>query len=68
MTEEKLDELTQQLGGAKDTLDGLMEDEEEDLDDDSDARGDLWPGSGVLLQGRAGTAAGGRPRAATVTC
>lgn len=39
MTEEKLDELTQQLGGAKDTLDGLMEDEEEDLDDDTDARG-----------------------------
>jgi len=39
MTEEKLDELTQQLGGAKDTLEGLMEDEEEDLDDDTDARG-----------------------------
>ena len=39
MTEEKLDELTQQLGGAKDTLDGLMEDEEEDLEGDTDARG-----------------------------
>jgi YtxH-like protein len=39
MTEEKLDELTQQLGGAKDSLDGLMEDEDEDLDEDSDARG-----------------------------
>lgn len=39
MTEEKLDELTQHLGGAKDTLGGLMEDEEEDLEDDSDARG-----------------------------
>jgi gas vesicle protein len=38
MTEEKLDELTQQLGGAKDTLDGLMDDEDEDLDEDSDAR------------------------------
>jgi len=39
MTEEKLDELTQQLGGAKDTLDGLMEDDEEDVDEDSDVRG-----------------------------
>ncbi len=39
MTEEKLDELTQQLGGAKDTLDGLMEDDEEDPDEDSDVRG-----------------------------
>jgi hypothetical protein len=39
MTEEKLDELTQQLGGAKDTLEGLMEDEEEDLEGDSDERG-----------------------------
>lgn len=40
MTEEKLDELTQQLGGAKDTLDGLMEDDEEDaVEGDTDARG-----------------------------
>lgn len=39
MTEEKLDELTQQLGGAKDALDGLMEDDEEDIDEDSDVRG-----------------------------
>jgi gas vesicle protein len=39
MTEERLDELTQQLGGAKDTLGGLMEDEDEDLEDDSEARG-----------------------------
>jgi len=38
MTEEKLDELTQQLGGAKDTLEGLMDDEDEDLDEDGDAR------------------------------
>ncbi len=38
MTEEKLDELTQQLGGAKDTLDGLMDDEDEDLDEDGDTR------------------------------
>ncbi len=40
MTEEKLDELTQQLGGAKDTLDGLMDDdEEEELEGDTDPRG-----------------------------
>lgn len=40
MTEEKLDELTQQLGGAKDTLDGLMEDDEEgELEGDTDPRG-----------------------------
>ena len=38
MTEEKLDELTQQLGGAKDTLDNLMDDEDEDLDEGGDAR------------------------------
>jgi gas vesicle protein len=38
MTEEKLDELTQQLGGAKDTLDGLMDDEDEDLDEDGEVR------------------------------
>ncbi len=38
MTEEKLDEFTQQLGGAKDTLDGLMEDEE-DLEGDDAAGG-----------------------------
>ena len=30
MTEEKLDEITQQFGGAKDSLEGLMEDEEDD--------------------------------------
>lgn len=39
MTEEKLDEITQQLGGAKDTFGGMMEDEEEDLEDENDARG-----------------------------
>jgi gas vesicle protein len=38
MTEEKLDELTQQLGGAKDTLGGLLEDEEEDLESESESR------------------------------
>jgi hypothetical protein len=30
MTEEKLDEITQQLGGAKDSLEGLMEEDDED--------------------------------------
>jgi hypothetical protein len=39
MTEEKLDELTQQLGGAKDTLGGFMEEEEQDPEEDSEARG-----------------------------
>ena len=38
MTEEKLDELTQQLGGAKDTLGGLLEDEEEELEGEDDSR------------------------------
>jgi len=34
MTEEKLDEITQQFGGAKDSLEGLMGDEDEDVDED----------------------------------
>jgi hypothetical protein len=47
MTEEKLDELTQQLGGAKDKLGGLMEDEEEDLEDENEARGIYGRSTGV---------------------
>ena len=39
MTEEKLDELTQHLGGAKDTLGGLLEDEEEDLESEAESGG-----------------------------
>jgi hypothetical protein len=39
MTEEKLDEITQQFGGAKDTFEGMMEDEEEEADEDSESRG-----------------------------
>ena len=40
MTEEKLDELTQQFGGAKDSLQGLMEDEdEEELEGETEGRG-----------------------------
>jgi gas vesicle protein len=34
MTEEKLDEITQQFGGAKDSLEGMMEDEDEEADGD----------------------------------
>jgi gas vesicle protein len=36
MTEEKLDEITQQFGGSKESLEGLMEDEE-----DEEIEGDL---------------------------
>ena len=36
MTEEKLDEITQQFGGAKDSLEGLM-----DEDEDEDSEGDI---------------------------
>lgn len=38
MTEEKLDEITQQFGGAKDSLEGLMEDEDEDAEEDLEGR------------------------------
>jgi gas vesicle protein len=33
MTEEKLDEISQQFGGAKDSLEGLMDDDEEGEDE-----------------------------------
>ena len=33
-TEEKLDEITGQFGGARDSLRGMLEDEEEDLEDE----------------------------------
>jgi gas vesicle protein len=40
MTEEKLDEITQQFGGAKESLEGLMEeDEEEEIEGDLEDRG-----------------------------
>ena len=41
MTEEKLDEITQQFGGAKDALDGVMDEEDEDEESggDLEARG-----------------------------
>ena len=38
MTEEKLDELTQQLGGAKESLGGLLEDDEDDLEGEEEGR------------------------------
>jgi hypothetical protein len=39
MTEEKLDEITQQFGGAKDSLEGLIEDEEEEAEEGEESRG-----------------------------
>ncbi|HEY3011686.1 MAG TPA: YtxH domain-containing protein [Gemmatimonadales bacterium] len=39
MTEEKLDEITQQLGGAKDSLQGMLEDEEDEVEGDDEGRG-----------------------------
>jgi gas vesicle protein len=38
MTEEKLDEITQQFGGAKESLEGIIEDEDEDADEESEGR------------------------------
>jgi gas vesicle protein len=32
LTEEKLDEITQQFGGAKDSLQGMLEDEEDEME------------------------------------
>jgi gas vesicle protein len=39
MTEEKLDEITQQFGGAKESLEGILDDEEDEAEEDSEARG-----------------------------
>jgi gas vesicle protein len=40
MTEEKLDEITQQFGGAKESLEGMMdEDEDEEIEGDLEERG-----------------------------
>jgi hypothetical protein len=38
MTEEKLDEISQQFGGAKDSLEGLMEEEDEDTEEEEAGR------------------------------
>jgi gas vesicle protein len=37
MTEEKLDEITQQFGGAKESFQGMLEDEEDELEDEDSA-------------------------------
>jgi gas vesicle protein len=48
MTEEKLDEITQQFGGAKDSLEGLMEDdEEEEPEEDAEGRAFYGRSSGA---------------------
>lgn len=36
MTEEKLDEITQQFGGAKESLQGMLEDEEDESEGDEE--------------------------------
>ena len=36
MTEEKLDEITQQFGGAKESLQGMLEDEEDEAEGDEE--------------------------------
>src|SRR3954466_7436070 len=37
MTEEKLDEITQQFGGAKESLQGMLEDEEDESEGDGES-------------------------------
>jgi hypothetical protein len=39
MTEEKLDEISQQFGGAKESLEGMMEDEDEDIEGEKEGHG-----------------------------
>src|SRR6185436_13252328 len=36
MTEEKLDEITQQFGGAKESLQGMLEDDEDEAEGDGE--------------------------------
>ena len=38
MTEEKLDEITQQFGGGKESLEGMLDEEEDEVEGDNDAR------------------------------
>src|SRR3954471_1020820 len=38
MTEEKLDEFTQQFGGAKESFEGMLEDEEDEVEGDNEPR------------------------------
>jgi gas vesicle protein len=37
MTEEKLDEITQQFGGARDSFEGMLEDEEDEMEEDDNS-------------------------------
>jgi hypothetical protein len=39
MTEEKLDEISQQFAGGKESLEGMLEEEEDEVEGDDDARG-----------------------------
>jgi hypothetical protein len=39
MTEEKLDEITQQLGGAKESLGGLLDDDDDELEGEDEGPG-----------------------------
>src|ERR671916_1199376 len=39
MTEEKLDEITQQFGGAKESLEGMMEEEDEEGEEEAESSG-----------------------------
>jgi hypothetical protein len=39
MTEEKLDEITQQFGGAKESFEGMLEDEEDEVEGDNEPPG-----------------------------
>jgi gas vesicle protein len=45
MTEEKLDEITQQFGGTKESLQGLLDDEEDEVEGDTEDR-ELYGRSG----------------------
>jgi gas vesicle protein len=38
ITEEKLDEITQQFGGTKESLEGMLDEEEEEAEGDSESR------------------------------
>src|SRR5919206_1899287 len=37
MTEEKLDEITQQFGGAKESFEGMLEDEEDEMEEEDNS-------------------------------
>jgi gas vesicle protein len=38
MTEEKLDEITQQFGGGKESLEGMLDEEEDEVEGDNESR------------------------------